>query len=111
LSEAGYDREVRTGLRNVIASRHARQGWLEVHVVDEGWRIALNSPLSTADLLKLQRAVAAAVGDGSDAVLLTDAQTRRVLSDLLYGDRPGLTVLAFTDLPPHLNIRQLAPVV
>ncbi len=110
LSEAAYDREVRAGLRHVITLPHVRQGQLEVHVVEEVWRTALSSPPSPVDLSRLRRAVAAAIGDRADAVLLTDAESRVILRELLRHEWPGLTVLAFNDLPPDLNICVLDPV-
>lgn len=110
LSEAGYDRELRAGMRHLISSWHARAGGLDVHLVHEGWRGALRSPLTPADRAALQAAVAAAVGGHREAVLLTDDLTRVTLRDLLRGDWPGLTVLAFGDLAPDMHIRPQSPV-
>lgn len=108
--EATFDREVRSALRHAIVSPLTTGGWLEVHLLDERWRAALAAPLGPAEQIELRRAVAAALGDARQAVLLTDAQTRPVLRQLLIGQWPRLSVLAFSDLPLDLNIRPLDPI-
>jgi type III secretion protein V len=123
--ELGIDRgldRARRALRDQISERHQRAGVLSVHQVDALIEDAIRDAQQT---IAGERVVALAPELGRDIVaavqkarvkyahapiLLTQADIRRGLRDILAEDLPEVAVLSFGELPAALQVEQREPI-
>jgi type III secretion protein V len=108
----------RRALRRHIGHRFAASGALAALLLDPALEGAVRSSLA-GEVLALDPELAGRLLDALDRevrarpsppVLLTGADVRRALRDLVAPRFPGVAVLAYDDLPPELPVRPLGRV-
>ena len=117
LTLTDYTTAVRMGMRRTISHKYSRgEGTLQVYllepVIEARILLVEARPLSADERVQLHEAVERETGSlrkgGPQPVILTAAQVRRKLWELLHEEFPPLGVLSYQELPPDLSIQPIA---
>jgi type III secretion protein V len=102
----------RQGLHRYLSHKYAPEGPLFAYLADPSVEELLRSQAGVAQALepdKIERILQnmRAIAEQGGAVVLTAPDTRRSLRRLCEGTTPGVAVLTYRELDPHLPIRPL----